>query len=166
MSNKGSQSVRGMGRRVWTAFLSFFSPSRFLFFSSPFPFLPSFPVSFCPLPLLPFPSPFIFPSSSLSLSLLSPPQVSGQDIAGLMRVWTTRMGYPYLTVSTILGVHVHYMMILLYGVTKINTHFNPLFHLTVEHNVPSHISTSQKHHIPLISVHHLKSPIGSYYRVL
>ena len=29
-------------------------------------------------------------------------QVSGQDIAGLMKVWTTRMGYPYLTVRTLI----------------------------------------------------------------
>ena len=32
--------------------------------------------------------------------------MSGQDIAGLMRVWTTRMGYPYLTVRTQIHVHI------------------------------------------------------------
>jgi hypothetical protein len=50
----------------------------------------------------PLSSYFILPSFHLlsSSPFLSSFQVSGEDIAGLMKTWTTRMGYPFLSVRS------------------------------------------------------------------
>ena len=76
--------------------------------------------------------------------------MSGQDIAGLMRVWTTRMGYPYLTVSTILGVHVH---------DDIAVWCDKNQH-TLQPSIPPHSKTQRS--IP--HIHLSKSPYPSYFR--
>lgn len=110
-----------------TSPLLYYPPFLYLFSPSLHPLSPLSPLhpSFFPLlhhltPSHPVLSPHLssFPSSSPSplLSSLSPPhslssllspstpfpslKVSGQDIAGLMKTWTTRMGYPYLSVRS------------------------------------------------------------------